>query len=300
MELLAALLFALAAFVASRAVLARAPSITRSRLDAIAHAGTVRDEAAPDVSQRMLRPLVDGLRRGFGALLPDHIGEWLEHEIDSAGIEMTPGAFIVLNVAAPTVLGGFVALSVNSSTSVPAGFGTLLILAAVALGLVGPTVWLKGRVARRIEMIQKQLPDTLDLIVVSVEAGLGFEAAVQRITEQADGPLSEELRHVLADMNLGISRREAMQTMAQRSRAPGVQSLVTAILQAERTGMGIGGVLRSQATHVRTMRRQRAEEAAMKAPLKMLFPLLFFIFPSLFIVILGAPVLNLLRTLGGN
>ena len=298
MELIAGLLVTLSVFVAARTVLVRSPSVTRTRLDEISHAGVNQEDATPDVAQRLLRPLAQGARSAFRTLLPDHIAHWLKDEIESAGLDLTPGAYITINLAAVVSFGGAITLSINSSTAVPPSLGMLMILASFALGLVGPTIWLKGRVARRIDAMQRELPDTLDLIVVSVEAGLGFEAAIQRITEHADGPLAEELRRVLADMNLGMSRREAMQGMALRARATGVSSLVTAILQAERTGMGIGGVLRSQANHVRTTRRQRAEEAAMKAPLKMLFPLLFFIFPSLFIVILGPAVLNLLRTLG--
>jgi tight adherence protein C len=135
--------------------------------------------------------------------------------------------------------------------------------------------------------------------VVSVEAGLGLEGAFERIIERGDGPLFDELRHVLADINLGLGRRRAFQGLATRTGVPSVAALVTALLQAEQTGMGIGQVLRAQADHLRTQRRQHAEEAAMKAPLKMLFPLVFFIFPALFVVVLGPAVLQLLRTMRG-
>lgn len=299
MELIAAFCFAAALFVGARAVLVQAPSATRARLDRIAQGDGAR-EALPDVQQRVVQPLARGIGRAVSALLPEHTGRWLQEEIAAAGMDFRPGTFVMVTVGSTLIMGGSIALMVLSSPRVPSGLGSLLALASVGLGLVGPVVWLRGRVARRQAEMQRALPDTLDLIVVSVEAGLGFDAAVARITDQAEGPLADELRRVLADMSLGMSRRDALQTMALRARASGVSSLVTAILQAERTGMSIGGVLRSQATHVRTLRRQRAEEAAMKAPLKMLFPLMFFIFPSLFIVVLGPAVLNLMRTMGGN
>ncbi|PKN80829.1 MAG: secretion system protein [Chloroflexi bacterium HGW-Chloroflexi-9] len=299
MELIAAICFAAALFVGARAVLVHAPSATRARLDRIAQGDGTR-EVLPDVQQRVVQPLARGIGRAASALLPEHTGRWLEEEIAAGGMDFRPGTFVMVTAGSTLLMGGSIALMVLSSPRVPPGLGSLLALASVGLGLVGPVVWLRGRVARRQAEMQRALPDTLDLIVVSVEAGLGFDAAVARITDQSDGPLAEELRRVLADMSLGMSRRDALQAMALRARASGVSSLVTAILQAERTGMSIGGVLRSQATHVRTLRRQRAEEAAMKAPLKMLFPLMFFIFPSLFIVVLGPPVLNLMRTMGGN
>lgn len=298
MELLAALLFALALFAGTRAVVVRAPSTTRARLDAIAEGASPAGEAAPDVQARVVRPLAQGIGRAASAILPEHLGAWIEREIAAAGMEFRAGSFVLLTLFSTAGLGGFVAASVLTSPRVPAGLGTLMAIAAIGIGFAAPVVWLKGRVERRQTEIQRALPDTLDLIVVSVEAGLGFDAAVARITEQGTGPLADELRRVLADMNLGMARRDALQAMALRARASGVSSLVTAILQAERTGMSIGGVLRSQATHVRTLRRQRAEEAAMKAPLKMLFPLVFFIFPSLFVVVLGPAVLNLMRAMG--
>jgi tight adherence protein C len=301
MEFMAALLLGLAVFVGARAMLMPAPSQTRTRLNAIAEAGMASTvEAGPTLSQRLVRPLVRGLGRLLGMLLPDHLGEWLEAQTEAAGVDMSPATVLTIVACSTGAMGGMTLLAVTSSEGMSTGIAVLLVTGATGLGLGGPMVWLSGRVTRRRAAIQAALPDTLDLVVVSVEAGLGFEAALARITEQADGPLSDELRRVLADMNLGMARRDALQGMALRAKSAGVSSLVTAILQAERTGMGVGTVLRSQASHLRMVRRQRAEEAAMKAPLKMLFPLVFFIFPSLFVVILGPAMLNLMRTLGGS
>ena len=301
MPVIGALLIALAIGVAAYSVFAPRTSMARSRLDEIANAGATRaGDDALGVGGRVIRPLAGGIGGTLSSVLPEHVGRWLEEEIAAAGMTMRPGHFLLLMGAS---FAGFVFPMLAMANDLPpalAGFRTLLLVLAVGIGAAGPIIWLRGRATRRQREIERALPDTLDLIVVSVEAGLGFEAALARIVDHTRGPLSDELRRVLADVNLGLSRREAMQTMAKRARTTGVSSLVSAILQSERTGMGVGQVLRSQASHVRTLRRQRAEEAAMKAPLKMLFPLVFFIFPSLFVVVLGPAVLSLLQQLGGG
>lgn len=299
MEVLAALLFATAIFLVTRAFTDRAPSVTQARIDMLAGMGETPSRTGPRLSQRLLAPLAQGILRRAATILPEHTGQWLQAELAAAGLSIRAGTFVTLVALSTLASAALVTLAATADPLAPR-LEALMIIGGTAIGFAAPITWLRGRVTRRGLAIQQALPDTLDLIVVSVEAGLGFEAALARITDQAEGPLADELRRVLADMNLGISRREALQEMALRARTHGVSSLVTAILQAERTGMSVGGVLRNQASHVRMLRRQRAEEAAMKAPLKMLFPLIFFIFPSLFVVVLGPAVLNLMRTLGGQ
>lgn len=301
MELLAALLLALAVFLGVRALTAPRVDHARARLDAIAADGAAAQvDEQGGVGGRVIRPMAQGLGGAVSALLPDHIGRWIEGEVTTAGLSVRPGVLVLLAFGLSLGMGILATVALADIGWIAPGLQGVLSVGAFALGAVAPVIWVQGRAARRQREIQRALPDTLDLIVVSVEAGLGFEAALARITEHQEGPLAAELRRVLQDVNLGISRREAMQAMAARARVAGVSSLVAAILQSERTGMGIGQVLRSQASHVRMLRRQHAEEAAMKAPLKMLFPLVFFIFPSLFVVILGPAIINLLQTLGGS
>jgi tight adherence protein C len=139
----------------------------------------------------------------------------------------------------------------------------------------------------------------LDLLTISVEAGLAFDSALQRVAEKWDNELSREFRRVLTDVRLGRSRREALRDMAQRTGVEDVQTFTAAIIQAEQLGVSIGKILRVQADQMRIRRRQRAEEAAQKAPIKMLFPMVFLIFPSLFVVILGPAVPKLMDSLGG-
>ncbi len=172
---------------------------------------------------------------------------------------------------------------------------------ALMLGLVGagigyyiPTMWLSSKVRARQKEIQKAMPDSLDLLVISVEAGLGFDAAVQRLTEKSDHALAREFRRMMAEVRMGRSRREALKEMVNRTEVPDLNTFVSAIIQADQLGVSVARVLSVQADQIRLLRRQRAEEAAAKAPLKMLFPMILLIFPSMFIVILGPSVPSLL------
>jgi tight adherence protein C len=161
------------------------------------------------------------------------------------------------------------------------------------MGLLGwfggrlPVNWLRRQAAARQKRIQRALPDTLDLITVSVEAGLGLEAALAKVVEKTRGPLRDEIGRTLQEITLGKMRRLAMRDMAARCDVPDLTSFVTAIVQAEQMGLGIASVLRNQSDELRLRRRQRAEETAEKAPIKMLFPLVMFILPALMIVIIG-------------
>lgn len=172
--------------------------------------------------------------------------------------------------------------------------GSLLSLGFVVLiGWFGgrlPTNWLRRKAAARELKIQRALPDTLDLITVSVEAGLGLDAAIAKVVEKTRGPLREEFGRVLQEISLGKARRLSLRDMAARTDVPDLNSFVSAIVQADQMGLGVAEVLRAQADEVRLRRRQRAEETAMKAPVKMLMPLVGFIFPAMMTVLLGPAV----------
>ncbi|MNL29477.1 Bacterial type II secretion system protein F domain protein [compost metagenome] len=171
------------------------------------------------------------------------------------------------------------------------------------LGILVPDAWLKSRIARRQDAIIGSLPDILDLITAGTEAGLSFDAAVQRIVArpgEADRVLKGELARYLSDVRLGQPRSEALLALGSRCGVDDVKGLIAALMQADQLGVGVGGILRAQSLHLRTRRRQRAQEAAMKAPVKMLFPLVFFIFPAMFVVILGPTALRLIDQFGGS
>lgn len=265
----------------------------------LASVGMHESEERPGVIQRLLIPGGRALSAGLHQLVPSNAGRGIARRLDEGGQRMRPGTFLAITIVGGVGLPAWLGLTgVRAGQS--GGAVALFVVVGALFGGLGPWLWLRGRATRRMLAVERALPDFLDLVVVSVEAGLGFEAAVARIAERAEGPLPAEFRRVLADQNLGASRRQSLLSMQQRCRAPGISALVAAILQAEQTGMGIGQVLRAQGERLRTRRRQRAEESAMKAPLKMLFPLVFFIFPSLFVVILGPAMLTVMRSMSGD
>jgi tight adherence protein C len=164
-----------------------------------------------------------------------------------------------------------------------------------AFGFIAPgfVVSVKGR--KRREELKAQLPDALDLLAVSVEAGLGFDGAVDKLTEHMHGPLADEFALTLGEMRIGESRQDALKKMAERTATPEVASFTRAIIQADQLGISLGRLLRVQAADSREKRQAAAEEKAMKSPIKMLFPTVLFIFPAMFIVILGPAFLNLME-----
>jgi tight adherence protein C len=174
----------------------------------------------------------------------------------------------------------------------PAPILKLLALVLVILGYFIPDLLLYSRGAERQQAIQRELPNIMDQLLISVEAGLGFEAALARAGSTGGGPVAEELVRTLQDMQVGRNRRDAYLGLAERTTVPEVRSFVQAVIQADEYGIAIGRVLRVQAKTLRLRRRQQAEQQAMKLPVKVLFPLLFFIFPVLFIALLGPAVIN--------
>jgi tight adherence protein C len=175
--------------------------------------------------------------------------------------------------------------------------GVLLGVAGIAFGYIAPEFWLGRRVRGRQHAILLQIPDALDLLTISVRAGLGFDAALAKVVEKLKGPLSDEFRRALAEVRVGKSRREALRDIIPRTEVPPLTNFIGAIIQAETLGVSISKVLQVQSEQLRIERRQRAEEQAAKAPIKMLFPLVGCIFPSLFIVILGPAIILIVKNL---
>ena len=161
------------------------------------------------------------------------------------------------------------------------------------IGLFMPDLFLKSNEKKRKELMVKSLPDVLDLISVSVEAGLGFDAALQKVVEKTSGPLTEEFEQTLNEINMGKPRREALRDMANRIQVDDISTFLGSIIQADQLGVSMTNVLRIQSRQVRENRRMKAEEAAQKAPIKILIPLVVFIFPTLLVVLLGPAILSL-------
>jgi tight adherence protein C len=175
--------------------------------------------------------------------------------------------------------------------------GLFLGLVGVGIGYLLPEFWLGGRIKARQKLILKMIPDTLDLLTISVRAGLGFDAALAKVVEKLPGPLSDEFRRALAEVRVGKTRRDALRDMVPRTNVQPLSNFIGAIIQAEQLGVSISKVLQVQSEQLRIERRQRAEEQAARAPIKMLFPLVGCIFPSLFIVILGPAIISIVKTM---
>lgn len=205
-------------------------------------------------------------------------------------------------------------LGVKLLSAIVIGIGALLLLLLVTggtfivaflggvvglmVGFVAPEFWLGKKIKARSMAMMLQLPDALDLLTISVEAGLGFDAALAKCVEKMEGPLIDEFRQALAEVRMGRSRRDALRDVASRADEQSLTNFIGAIVQAEQLGVPIAKVLQIQSQQLRIVRRQRAEEAAAKAPIKMLFPMVGCIFPTVFIVILGPAVITVMGGIG--
>ena len=178
--------------------------------------------------------------------------------------------------------------------------GIIFAVLGVGIGYIVPEFWLSGRVKKRQKLILMQIPDALDLLTISVRAGLGFDAALGKVVEKMKGPLVDEFRRALAEVRVGKARRDALRDIVTRTEVQPLTNFIGAIVQAEQLGVSISKVLQVQSEQLRIERRQRAEEMAAKAPIKMLFPLVGCIFPALFIVILGPALILIMGNLGNT
>lgn len=249
--------------------------------------------------QRVLLPMGRSILATLGNYGPRQSAERLKTKLQQAGNPggITPPMFVGLRVVLAVLL--FAIFAFVTFTTMDFLNAIIYTGGGMLLGYLLPAVWLGREIAKRKHNIVKALPDALDLITISVEAGLAFDSAIQRVTDKWDDALSKELARVLADMRLGRSRREALHDMATRTGVDDVQTFVAAIIQADQLGVPMSKILRIQSDQLRIRRRQRAEEAAQKAPIKMLFPMVFLIFPALFVVILGPAVPRIMEGLSG-
>jgi len=259
----------------------------------------VRDqELLVPLRERVIGPMVGLLSRFGGRFNPPEYVESVRRKHVQAGIN-SPDK--VERFLAQRIMGfafipfwTFVMFVFN-----PLGLSGMLFWALLGLGVMigalGPTSQLNKKVQARQKAIQRALPDVMDLLVISVEAGLGFEQALDRVIVNVPGELSNEFSRVLGESRAGSSRADALRAMDKRCDTPEVRSFVMAMIQADTFGVSIGRVLRSQADELRVKRRQRAQEQAQKAPVKMMIPMVFCIFPALFVVVIGPAVINIIQ-----
>ena len=296
--LLSALLLGSAAYLAAEVV----TQPGRERQRAVRRAATYGRVRLPGTGlerlrfhERVIAPAAASLAQAVLRLNPRLTLESISARLLAAGMgrTMTPTTFLAAK-GAGGVAGALMGLSAGGASGGP----LLALFAAVVLGGVGfvaPGVVVSMRGRRRREEIRSQLPDALDLLAVSVEAGLAFDGAVAKLTEHMNGALAEEFSQTLGEMRIGESRHDALKKLAARAATQEVASFCRSIIQADQLGISLGRILRVQAVDSRLKRQAAAEEKAMKSPIKMLFPTVIFIFPAMFIVILGPAFLNLMK-----
>ena len=245
-------------------------------------------------SERFLRPAIERLGSLLSRSTPQKARQDMMNRLDLAGRpgNLTPEDFAAVRIVAAAVMAA-VGLLVGLLLANTVYLAISIVLGAI-LGYYLPVLWLKQKVDARRSEIQKGLPDAMDLLVIAVDAGLGFDAALARVTDKYKNALSDEFAKVLREVSLGRPRLEAMDEMGRSSGVEDLHNFIQAIIQSEQFGTGIGKILRIQADEMRRKRRQRAQEKAAQATLKMMLPMVGCIFPTLWIVLLGPAALILL------
>jgi len=276
-------------------------TVEQERLLSIATPVTLEEvELSQPFSERVVRPAWSNLLNFLGRLTPQRNIQDLQHRLEVAGrpFGWTVVNFVGLRVLC-AVLFGALFFVVTIFTDLVFVRRLLLTVAFVVLGYYLPLMWLNTRMRARKRELVRALPDGLDMLNICVGAGLGFDAALSRVGEQWKTALSEEFNRVVAEIRLGKTRRQALLDLAHRTEVMELENFVATIVQADQLGVSIARVLRAQAEQMRILRRQRAEELARQAVIKLLFPLVFMIFPALLAVLLGPAIPKVLNTLGG-
>jgi len=274
-----------------------------SRIDSVSELKLV--DMTPEAEQlqlplleRTFFPALRSMGRSLQTFAPSALKTTLTKRLGLAGLKITAEQWFGWYVVGAGC--GLAFSFIMSLTGGKSGMDLLLLGSVLTVaGSLVPELILRQKTTRRQVSIVRALPDVLDLLTVSVKAGLGFDSALLKVTEKMKGPLPQEMGQVLHEVKMGVSRRDALKSLADRTGVKELQSFVGTIIQADQLGVSISNVLQLQSDSLREHRRQTAEEKAMKAPVKMLFPLVLFIFPTLFIVLLGPAVLQIMKNFVG-
>jgi tight adherence protein C len=293
MVLLSSLSAALTVFAGIFAMIGRSrPRRIEGRLEAYDRGARPGREAAMALpfSRRVGWPFLQRVSALAKRLLPASVVATVERQLVLAGDPLSLFAYLAAVIAflAAAVMVVVAGLSLDTTRT-----ARVAIVAAAVLVAVAPAYWLRTRVVARSRAILRALPDAVDLIVTTVEAGLGIDAALADVGHQIQGPLGEELRLAIRETALGRSRRDALQRLAERTRVSELKTFVQSVIQAEETGIPIGQVLRAQAAQVRLRKRQRAEAEAQRAPVKMVLVLVTLVLPSMLLLVVGPAVMRM-------
>ncbi len=254
-------------------------------------------ELQKSFSERALRPLLGKIAGLVKKMLPGTMLANLQPRLNRAGNPGGLGAeeFLALKFIAILITLFLVfTLLLGQGTKV---FAFVLLLGGTAGGWFLPEAYLQSQIRQREKEIEQSMPDVLDLLTVCVEAGYSWDGALQKVVQKKKGPLSTEFKRVLQEAKVGKPRKDALRSLTERVNAPCLTTFVAAVIQADQLGLSLGQVLRTQSDQIRQKRRQEIEEEAMKAPIKILFPLVFFIFPAIFIILLGPALMQIMEVL---
>jgi tight adherence protein C len=258
-------------------------------------------ELEASFSDRVLFPILSRTQGMGRRLTPEDASERIREKLELAG---NPHGWTVERVMAGKVVGFGVGLVVSLVLALTMGLAFLMTMGFVVIaslvGYMAPNMYLYQGMHDRSEKLQRSLPDAIDLLTISVESGLGFDAACAQVARNTEGPLSEEFARMLQEMQIGRGRSDALRSLADRTNLPDLQSFVGAMVQADAFGIPIGQVLRVQSSEIRVKRRQWAEEMAQKVPVKILVPLIFCILPCLFIAVLGPAGISMMENFSGK
>lgn len=303
MPILLAIAAALGVFLVFMALLgSRAPDPVQARLTQLGsmQARTLEElELQQPFFERSIRPLAMKLS-GVGQRFTSSKKQGrTDQRLAMAGnpADLRTVDFLGLKVVVAGIVGVVMVLVIGLVAG-DFAFGILVGIVGSVIGFFGPDFWLSRRIKKRQKKILMAIPDALDLLTISVKAGLGFDAALGKVVEKTKSPVADEFLRALAEIRVGKARREALRDIVTRTQVPALTNFIGAIIQAEQLGVSISKVLQVQSEQLRIERRQRAEEQAAKAPIKMLFPLVGCIFPSMFIVILGPAIILIAGNMG--
>jgi tight adherence protein C len=262
---------------------------------------SMKQELDPSFNDRVITPLLARFVGLGKRLTPNDYGERIQHKLDVAG---NPPGWTVDRIVSMKVIGIGLGATVGVFAAVLLDWSFLRILILMGLGAVlgyyAPNLYLYQKGYDRTNQMQRDLPDALDLLSISVEAGLGFDAALAQVARNTKGPLAQELARVLQEMQIGLGRASALRAFGERSTLADLRSFTSAMVQADAFGIPIAKVLRVQSDEIRLKRRQRAEEAAQKVPVKIMIPLVLFILPTLFIAVLGPAIIGMMSAFGSG
>lgn len=261
----------------------------------------LKEELDRPFDERVLKPLQERMLAIGRRLTGSDSAARLQRKLDYAG---NPRDWSADRVVSVKVLGAIVLLVVGFALALVLGVSApilvLMTVGGLVLGFFLPDFYLYQTAYNRSEKLSRELPDAIDLLTISVESGLGFDAACQQVARNTEGPLSEEFARMLAEMQIGQTRSAALRGMAERCNVPDVKSFVGAMVQADAFGIPIAGVLRVQSSEMRVKRRQRAETKAQQVPVKITVPLIFCILPCLFVAVMGPAAIQIIDNIGGR